>query len=952
MCQWAYYEMVYQQATGIDLDSDCGGSLLTLERASSLESIQLLTFEQLQFHCNFLKAWLSVMNDDDSGAHTFDPTSETFSASSVTRLIIMEQLSSAISIVDPILLLNATRPEVNTPIRKSLLRRAEAVVLSHYYHLRLNYAQPQGPEYPEMGSTAEFPDLASQPHAVGPTYSQVKIKNFWLRQGSLDRVSRKVLHNKPKMEPEDESNKCQFTVNLLLRTTSLAAGKTGPNFAHFDKQESTSCDPDHGTLTNRLTTSPQNGMQSITSVRSTGVEPQDEFDQLTPAAAAGATHAGALETVYAMTTARTPALTAGATHAAAAAGATHAGALETVYAMAAARTPAAAPGATHAGALESVYDRKLPQYPTLGTHHVTITGNEMLLQLAMPYIGHDIQYTPSRADLPASYVDRLDTWPVMDIMTDPVFDTVKDPAASHCRDRLHRMAMDDAFYSDSAEFMVLDAIYEYLDVCRCVCFQQALVASIKTLGCLWRVSHCVKELVSSSYLSTLQGSVKWFLSTAALRWMLPVRSSCCAAIQVNVPEFCSMVDAAYELVTHNSQHFGVLKLDSAAKWLVSTRRDNGVANAWYLIQSRYHTSCHLDDIFETARILKSEDIDGMVLQVQQAHSMLSDFRNRASQSSPQCRDAQDALFLQSTHFTEWCRLSLQSCTRVQETDSQNSSSPGKLSADDRSTSSSSFESYLAAQSSHGQQQWHGNGTWSSESVSYKPHGDFLSTSLSPPRFMQVDWALDPLSRYTAAVAQARYRLEGDDWLSRMSTRFPSSVRHNPSRPRQWLAPRYHPTVTRSDSMLTSMSSSMSSDDWDEEQPLASWMKQKLHLKDKCKPSRCQSRTVIPVSSLPAHCLCPSSSQIAASAANRTSQTRLAWPVENTHPTGDPHLSSADCILCSNTFSFRSQSVQSVESKLCCRQCWQSRRLACQKALTRHAQSHHFQQGLVMLQPSK
>ena len=57
---------------------------------------------------------------------------------------------------------------------------------------------------------------------------------------------------------------------------------------------------------------------------------------------------------------------------------------------------------------------------------------------------------------------------------------------------------------------------------------------------------------------------------------------------------------------------------------------------------------------------------------------------------------------------------------------------------------------------------------------YEPHGDFHSDCLSPPSFAQIDANTDALQQFRTAVDRKRYALEGDNWLTRIRTKFTSN----------------------------------------------------------------------------------------------------------------------------------------------------------------------------------
>jgi hypothetical protein len=176
-------------------------------------------------------------------------------------------------------------------------------------------------------------------------------------------------------------------------------------------------------------------------------------------------------------------------------------------------------------------------------------------------------------------------------------------------------------------------------------------------------------------------------------------------------------------------------------------------------------------------------------------------------------------------------------------------------SDHDTSSNSSFEDLNGSLASTKLAAWH-----------YRPTGCWHSRCESPPAAAQADLAGSPLEQLRAAIARKRCVLEGDNWLSRIAEKFPPPFPIHVSRikaPTQ----RWYPELTRSASMDTVLSSSMSSDGIADEMPISKWIRERQQ-------ALSVGPAVIPVNTLPAYLLCIPSTAAKQLNIRRTQQSKI------------------------------------------------------------------------------
>ena len=151
---------------------------------------------------------------------------------------------------------------------------------------------------------------------------------------------------------------------------------------------------------------------------------------------------------------------------------------------------------------------------------------------------------------------------------------------------------------------------------------------------------------------------------------------------------------------------------------------------------------------------------------------------------------------------------------------------------------------------------------------YEPHGDFHSDCLSPPSFTQIDTNTDVLQQFRNAVDRKRYVLEGDNWLTRIRTKFTTAAK---GRYRK-LVQRWCPGYSENASMDTVVSPSPS-EEWLDELPMSTWLRKRhQHIKTR--------KPVIPGHTLPQYLRCSPSTylnQLNSSRTNQQSVNQYFWP---------------------------------------------------------------------------
>ena len=176
-------------------------------------------------------------------------------------------------------------------------------------------------------------------------------------------------------------------------------------------------------------------------------------------------------------------------------------------------------------------------------------------------------------------------------------------------------------------------------------------------------------------------------------------------------------------------------------------------------------------------------------------------------------------------------------------------------SDHDTSSNSSFEDLNGSLASTKLAAWH-----------YRPTGCWHSRCESPPAAAQVDLTSSPLKQLQAAIARKRCILEGDNWLARITEKFPPPFPIHVSRikaPTQ----RWYPELTRSASMDTVLSSSMSSDGIADEMPISKWIRERQQ-------ALSVGSAVIPVNTLPAYLLCIPSTDAKQLNIRRTQQSKI------------------------------------------------------------------------------
>jgi hypothetical protein len=145
---------------------------------------------------------------------------------------------------------------------------------------------------------------------------------------------------------------------------------------------------------------------------------------------------------------------------------------------------------------------------------------------------------------------------------------------------------------------------------------------------------------------------------------------------------------------------------------------------------------------------------------------------------------------------------------------------------------------------------------------YEPHGDFHSDCLSPPSFAQIDANTDVLQQFRNAVDRKRYALEGDNWLTRIRTKFTSNLTAAKGRYRK-LVQRWCPEYSENASMDTVMSPSPS-EEWPDELPMSTWLRKRhQHIKTR--------KPVKTVNTLPQYLRCSPSTYLNQLNRSRTNQ---------------------------------------------------------------------------------
>ena len=148
---------------------------------------------------------------------------------------------------------------------------------------------------------------------------------------------------------------------------------------------------------------------------------------------------------------------------------------------------------------------------------------------------------------------------------------------------------------------------------------------------------------------------------------------------------------------------------------------------------------------------------------------------------------------------------------------------------------------------------------------YEPRGDFHSDCLSPPSFAQIDANTNVLQQFQNAVDRKRYALEGDNWLTRIRTKFTSNITAAKGRYRK-LAQRWCPEYSENASMDTVMSPSPS-EEWPDELPMSTWLRKRHQRIDTRRP-------VIPVNTLPQYLKCSPSTYLNQLNSSRTNQQNI------------------------------------------------------------------------------
>jgi len=148
---------------------------------------------------------------------------------------------------------------------------------------------------------------------------------------------------------------------------------------------------------------------------------------------------------------------------------------------------------------------------------------------------------------------------------------------------------------------------------------------------------------------------------------------------------------------------------------------------------------------------------------------------------------------------------------------------------------------------------------------YEPRGDFHSDCLSPPSFAQIDANTNVLQQFQNAVDRKRYALEGDNWLTRIRTKFTSNITAAKGRYRK-LVQRWCPEYSENASMDTVMSPSPS-EEWPDELPMSTWLRKRHQRIDTRRP-------VIPVNTLPQYLKCSPSTYLNQLNSSRTNQQNI------------------------------------------------------------------------------
>ena len=158
----------------------------------------------------------------------------------------------------------------------------------------------------------------------------------------------------------------------------------------------------------------------------------------------------------------------------------------------------------------------------------------MVADLVVRHMQHAVLYTAGNYDLcSAADTVAVDAHDYMNgALNEVTFENLGDAATSNISNHPHMMADSEAYYSDSAELEVAQAVDELAQSCQALMLQRAMMVMWACISMLLLTSSRVARTVRSALSGYMQAGADLLTAKIFRLWHKPIVSSYCRELQV------------------------------------------------------------------------------------------------------------------------------------------------------------------------------------------------------------------------------------------------------------------------------------------------------------------------------------------------------------------------------------------------------------------------------------